>query len=364
MVTLCQIIALLLISLLVTLVLVGGLAVYAVRMARQRRRIQRHLFEAWGGTIPHHECFAVRLCDPARFRRFWKFFPWNRAGILLVGEQEATLVVDDPDGDQLLLRYPRVPEFFGWIGRKFWPNGNLYWLLMENAGQAWYVTSETGVTIFGSKLGTRKIYDTVRGEFPEGELSALPGAVDFALEKHPLSLGMLVLFFVLLVYALLDGFFINEEVYVHFPFLSLTVLTGVVVAGVCGLLVYKSRVPNAIGLVLALMLAAAAGGSLYPGLLRLNQLTSALPPQPYSYRVDFELQRLVPFDPDLPVISYPMAATSAYWLTRDLQSPYPVELRKGGLGFYQINMTPIYNHVGEFYRELRRTRAISNKALD
>ena len=47
-----------------------------------------------------------------------------------------------------------------------------------------------------------------------------------------------------------------------------------------------------------------------------------------------------PVDPNLPVLRFPRDAD--YWRQFKLGTTHQFELRKGGLGFYQVNMQPVH----------------------
>lgn len=335
------------------LALVGGLFFYVRYLTRNRQRIQDKLKQHWADKIPHHSVFPVRACDTARFKRFWKFFPWDRTGLVFIGDAEAALVLIDADGGGIVRRFRPDAQTLTWIGRNVWPNGVLSWFSVQAGGERWHVTSETGLTVIDSLPTTRKIYTSLLPEQGGQLIVESTAAAGFALEKHPLSMTMLVLFLLLVVYALADTYFILDEDYPRYPFWLLSLATGLMVAAIGSAMTVRSRVPNGAGITLALLLAGAMALSVYPGMLRLNQLTASEHPAEYLYRVDRAGNRLLPPDDSLPEISFHMRSSREYWQQFDPEEPFPVELYKGGLGFYQVRMTPIYDRISAFYKQRR-----------
>lgn len=333
--------------------------IYVKRHTGRRERIQNKLRRDWTGKIDHHTAFAVRACTKDRFHKFWKIFPWSRTGLLFIGDTEVNLVLIDRQNKGIVRTIRRDPGGFQWVGQKFWPNGLLSWFMIRSADETYYITSETGLTIINSEKTTWEIFCNTKPGPPPRDFTPPPAPGDFALEKHPLSLAIIGMFFVLLCYALIDTYFLIEEDYLRFPFLSVTILFGIGVAAISSVFTFRSRIPNVTGVVLSLFLAFAAAGSLYPGMLRINQITGDSELFANAYYVDFDNDRLVPDDPSLPHFSYNMKSTREFWQQLDPAEPFMIELRKGGLGFHQVRMTPIYDRISKFYKEKRNR----NKSL-
>lgn len=76
-----------------------------------------------------------------------------------------------------------------------------------------------------------------------------------------------------------------------------------------------------------------AAFALYPGLLRLNQLTDMRGLQQHTYRLQTDL-RLQPDDPRLPTLVFPRGRD--YWASLTPGSVHTFAIRQGGFGFYQI----------------------------
>jgi len=168
---------------------------------------------------------------------------------------------------------------------------------------------------------------------------------NFALEKHRHALVATVLVLSLLCYAVVD-FAMNEEVYAVDPPLVLFGVAGAIAVLVSMLWLVSTGVPRAEALGLSLLLGAAAGAALYPGLLRVNEATDDEGLRPYDYRLT-EYVVFSPLDANLPVMTFPGVAD--YWRQFKIGTIHRFELRKGGLGFYQVNMQPVHVKMREYF---------------
>jgi hypothetical protein len=167
----------------------------------------------------------------------------------------------------------------------------------------------------------------------------------FALEKHRHALVATVLVLSLLCYAVVD-FAMNEEVYAVDPPLVLFGVAGAIAVLVSMLWLVSAGVPRAETLGLSLLLGAAAGAALYPGLLRVNEATDDEGLRAHDYRLT-EYVVFSPLDPNLPVMTFPGVAD--YWRQFKIGTIHRFELRKGGLGFYQVNMQPVHEKMREYF---------------
>jgi hypothetical protein len=167
----------------------------------------------------------------------------------------------------------------------------------------------------------------------------------FSLESNRNALVGTVLVIALLCYAVVD-LAVNEEAYAVDPPLVLFALGGAIVALV-GLLWFASAgVPRAETLGLSLLLGGACGFALYPGALRVNAATDSQGLHTYDYRLTSYVV-FSPLDTRLPELTFPSDAD--YWGQFKLGTVHPFELRKGGLGFYQVNMAPVHAKMHDYF---------------
>jgi hypothetical protein len=169
----------------------------------------------------------------------------------------------------------------------------------------------------------------------------------FALEKNPWTLAAVVAFLALFVYAILDGLFLNPETYAEPPRYAAYAAAGAAAAFALFGLLRRAGAPAGESVALALLTGAALGAALYPGLLRLNQLTDpqGLQVHAYEHRGGGHFVPRTSGPPPLDLSRY-----REYWVALRAGAGYEFELRRGGLGFYQLNLAPLYAAMHEHYR--------------
>jgi hypothetical protein len=79
---------------------------------------------------------------------------------------------------------------------------------------------------------------------------------------------------------------------------------------------------------------------------RLNEATDTEGLSTYEYRLT-EYVVFSPEDPNLPVLRFPGDAD--YWRQFKLGTTHRFELRKGGLGFHQVDMRPVHAKMREYF---------------
>ena len=167
----------------------------------------------------------------------------------------------------------------------------------------------------------------------------------FALENHRHALVATVLALFLLGYAIVD-IAISQESYAVDPPFVLFALGGAIAVLVGMLWLASAGVPRAETLGLSLLLGGMVGLALYPGLLRLNEATDSEGLRDCEYRLTAYVV-FSPVDSRLPVLEFDK--DGQYWRQFALGTTHKFELRKGGLGFYQVNMAPVYAKLREYY---------------
>ena len=110
----------------------------------------------------------------------------------------------------------------------------------------------------------------------------------------------------------------------------------------------RARVPTAESIAVAVLAGAAFGAALYPGLLRINAPTDTEGLTVHEYRMTAP-SHFAPVREGLPLVDFP-ERHAEFWSSQPAGTIEKFELRKGGLGFYQINMRPIYDRIESFYQ--------------
>jgi hypothetical protein len=174
------------------------------------------------------------------------------------------------------------------------------------------------------------------------------GIAGFALEKNPRSLAVVIAFFVLIGYALVD-FLIGAETYAIDAPWPLIFAAGTCAAIAALAWMKHGKVPWAESIAVAALVGAAFGAALYPGLLRVNRLTSVRALQCYEY-ISQGNGRLAAPDASLPELYF--AEPRDYWTTIPTGTAYPIWLRRGAFVKAKQDTTP--SHEGK--REQRVVR--------
>ena len=171
-------------------------------------------------------------------------------------------------------------------------------------------------------------------------------SLPYALESSRGALVAIALIFVLIVYTIVD-LVINEEAYASRPPYSLYVLVGVLVALVTGRWLHAGNVPYRERVGIAVVLGAVLGFALYPGFLRINEMTDRVGLRTYVYQLQAD-GSLAPLQQGLPELRFPRYAD--YWSKFAKGSLHEFRLRRGRLGFYQIDMAPINEAMREYFQ--------------
>ncbi|MCK5336521.1 MAG: hypothetical protein KAQ67_10180 [Gammaproteobacteria bacterium] len=168
--------------------------------------------------------------------------------------------------------------------------------------------------------------------------------LNFDLSSNKYSLGAVVVFFIFMAYAA-TGAMISSETYVSdVPYLWF-VIFGLFIAIISGVILSKNKVPltNAWGL--ALLLGGMAGVAMYPGIININQFTDNHGLVEYGYqRVNENI-----FEPVNTLLPHIAMKKDEYWESIPMNHDVSFMIRKGGLGFYQIDMEPEYKKMRQWY---------------
>ncbi|MBI3777404.1 MAG: hypothetical protein HY274_00550 [Gammaproteobacteria bacterium] len=170
-----------------------------------------------------------------------------------------------------------------------------------------------------------------------------PLMFDLFKNKHAAVTVMLLL--VIGLYGAVD-LVVLDETYAGFLPWTIWTLAGVAAAVLAYRWLSGAKLPPVIAIALSLMIGLDAGLAMYPGLLRLNRYTDTAGAQPHEY-VLREYVRLEPLEAGLPVIEFGQGIE--YWQQFKPGASYTLYLRRGGLGFYQIDLAPVYAETRAFY---------------
>lgn len=163
----------------------------------------------------------------------------------------------------------------------------------------------------------------------------------------PITLGVAGLFLFCVFYFIAETFFLAEEYYAaRPPYVVIAVCAVLAAAGVFGIL--RWREPGGQSHAAYSVLAAIGFGlALYSFLPRLNIWTGDDGPREYVYTLD-DSYVWQPQVSSLPPLRLYLHA-SRWWKQYSPGANYTFHLRRGGLGFWQVNMARIYADQKRYY---------------
>jgi hypothetical protein len=162
-----------------------------------------------------------------------------------------------------------------------------------------------------------------------------------------------VVLFALIAYALVD-FMVLEETYAGRAFSEFYVIAGVLTALTCAAWLRRGMVPLTESIMIGILLGGACGAALYPGLLRLNQVTDTAGLQTVEYQ-STSAGTFAPLREGGHVLEFDDNAD--YWAQFPAGATYRFQLRRGGLGFYQLNLAKIHKDMRRYFDEKRGASA-------
>jgi hypothetical protein len=138
-----------------------GFFVYVFYQNSKRKGIRERMLREAGQTGGQQRLFPVRYASEARFKAFFKIFPWEGAGVIIVAPALLHFVGETFSGRRVELQLTPANSRLNWLGKCPWPNGAVSWFEAVTAEGKHYFTSETGAFVFGSQATTKAIHDEV-----------------------------------------------------------------------------------------------------------------------------------------------------------------------------------------------------------
>jgi hypothetical protein len=271
--------------------------------------------------------------------RGW-FFPWARLRktelSLVLGAASPVLVLSDGTRTQ------RVPVH-EWVASDT-PRETVLRLQKERVQmRRKRIAPEEALRLAGESPLVRAL--RARGVAIQRPDASSPLVFDLLKNRH--AAAAVVLLAAIGLYGVVDLVLLDETYTGSFPW-TLWTMAGVIVAILTYRWLSAAKLPFAIAIALALMIGLDVGLAMYPGLLRLNQFTDTAGMQAHEY-VLREYVRLEPLEAGLPVIEFEQGI--GYWQQFKPGASYTLHLRHGGLGFYQLDLAPVYAATRAFYEK-------------
>jgi hypothetical protein len=199
----------------------------------------------------------------------------------------------------------------------------------------------------GSVMRRTAVIEWVRKKFPGYRDDSFYQARQSAIildfdggDVTPLTTSVALVFVVLVFSFVIEIYFTANEFYadyVPYQLIGLSALLGFLIV----YLTLRNFEPDRKNSALyALLFALGIGLAAYPLLARVNAWTDTAGLQGYEYRLDTDYvwRSTEPGAPDLDMY----LSGSRWWRQYHPGDSYTFELRKGGIGFWQVNMSPVY----------------------
>ena len=142
-----------------------GLFGYIFYQNSKRRRIRERILASRRDVIGNYPWFPVRYAAQPRFDAFWKFFPWDTVGVVVMAPGSVLFLGESLSGTPITLQFTPGNSRLAWLGKCPWPNGAVSWFQFQAADGKHYFSSETGVLVFGSHASTKAIFDEANRNF-------------------------------------------------------------------------------------------------------------------------------------------------------------------------------------------------------
>jgi len=131
----------------------------------KRKRIRQRMLATQQQLVSNQRWFPTRYASEPRFKSWFKIFPWEGAGILVMVPGSVTFLGETNSGIPVNMQFAPGNSTVNWIGKTPFPNGAVSWFDFTTASGKHYFSSETGAFVFGSNRSTRELFDQASSSF-------------------------------------------------------------------------------------------------------------------------------------------------------------------------------------------------------
>jgi len=139
--------------------------IYILYQNSKRKKIVQGILAGRADLVGDKRWFPARYASQQKFDSLLKLFPWNGAGVIIVAPGSVLFLGETLSGTPITLQFAPGNSRINWLGKCPWPNGLISWFRFDTADQKHYLSSETGIFIFGSHQTTKAIYDEANRNF-------------------------------------------------------------------------------------------------------------------------------------------------------------------------------------------------------
>jgi len=317
-----------------------GWAVVLGRRQTVARQGQDALIERLSRESPGTVWLRIFVARPEAFGKGVKLQAWEARGVLGIDADVIRVVAQLSSGEKVERCYPR-PSAIAWSNRSVL-NGSSLWFTLGRGGDALHVCADAGMRPPMLPQASTDLYRNIAGG------TAPPAPAPFALEKNPVSWVLVTAFFAAIAYALLDELFLSNAMLIGNPLVPVMAVVGVLVAVAANVLARSQGVPVLESALLAALCGGAIGAACHPLAKRIDQWTAPTGFMAHDYVLE-PGGRLHPAEAgaDLPRLDFSQHAD--YWVRFQPGSTHAFELRRGGLGLWQLNKVPFNDRLRAFY---------------
>ena len=297
----------------------------------------------------HEIRFQVWISDDRYHRRWFKLVPGTEIGFLILTDDWITINSINLQKERIKRQISRSQLHHEWVGSQSLKDSNLHWFSLLFYGSPLLISAFTGMNALPSRSQTAEIYRNIVGQHVQFD-----GIQEFALEKNPASLIVLIVMGLLFVYALADGIFLNPLEYIEgHPnnlFIAIALLiNGIILSQLTAYhLMRHNSVPARESLVLTWFLGITLMIAALPGAKRIDTVLAKEPMQHFSYH----MVREGIFESDqegLPKLK--LQVRGDYWKQFEENHIQTFPLQRGGLGFWQFDPRSLDKDITQYFRE-------------
>src|SRR6266550_5222985 len=144
---------------------VVAIFIYVLYQNSKRKKIRARILSARRDVIGDTHWLPARYASEPRFNSWFKIFPWEGAGIMVIVTGSVLFLGETLSGTPVTLQFSPGNSTMNWLGKCPWPNGAVSWLRFDTAAEKHYFSSETGPLVFGSHKSTKALYDEANRYF-------------------------------------------------------------------------------------------------------------------------------------------------------------------------------------------------------
>lgn len=329
-----------------------GVMLYLAWHLRQLKQQQQKILSQLKGQ----RFWRINIARPEFMSKWMRITPFEASGVLIdTGVDIKVQGYWQKSGKLMESSFPKTALKVQWLGNTSLRAGNLYWAQLQTGRENLLITADTGMNALQSRAALEDIF---RGAFPDYPLSDKE-STDFALEKNPRTKRALIVFFALMVFALLDTFVITRFELTDHQLRNILlnpVAMGALLLGYGAALysLYRyftaGQVPARESLVLSGLVATVCLLSLAPLAKRLDQILASTPSQNYNYRV-VGVSRLEPVNTSLQLPNLYFPRGREYWTQFVIGTEYKVPFLRGPMGLWQLDHKKFDQPMLDFYQK-------------